>query len=106
MPLNSDKVLPVLGGTRLQTVVPTEYVLAAILNPMFSASVESCYDYSDKHLCVEILRLCKERFCYDSNEIDGTKDESGSVKISCSEDLSNIAGSMDDDWASHMRAAS
>ena len=66
--LGTDEPLPCSEGARLTTCHPNETVVAAYLNPRFSAAVDSYYGFSERQVSSEIERIINSSVKMDSEE--------------------------------------
>ncbi len=62
MLLGTERALPCINGTRFSNVTPTEFALAAILNPRFCNAVENSYGFGERVIIAELERLYEIHF--------------------------------------------
>ena len=55
--LDTEEALPCGGRSRFMRIVPNEAVIAAIINPRFSAAVDAFYGFNGRWLAAEIERI-------------------------------------------------
>lgn len=62
MLLNIETELPPNGIYRLQNTAPSEFSIAANLNPKFLMAMSKCFGYSDKAIVTELNRIYEAHF--------------------------------------------
>ncbi len=65
MLLGTENQLPCFVGAQFTNFMPSEFVLASILNPRFCSAIESVYGYSKRLIVTELDRLYATHFADD-----------------------------------------
>ena len=83
-------------GTKMGTILPTEYVIGAYLNPRYSCAIHACYGHSERAIISEMMEIY-------SNRCDnrGARDEDG-VELPALIQTENGEHELADEWAARL----
>ncbi len=74
MLLNIETELSHTGIYRLQNTVPSEFSIAAYLNPKFLMAMSKCFGYSRKAIVTELNRIYEDRFGSETTNANSGRD--------------------------------
>ena len=94
MLLGVEKELPFNGGGKMGNTLPTEYVVAAYLNPRYSCAVHACYGYSERTIISELIAIYSSR----CDEKASSEDDVFEITTSNRNNISEAQ--LADEWAS------